>query len=99
MRRFGRGDRVVLRAAVRRGRRHPSGRVRVRKGTAGRVQRRHTKLFKPPRYDVDFGRGPGRSRMVRKVPAASLRRRRSPLAVVLVVLLLVLVIGYLSQHG
>jgi len=89
----------VLRAAVRRGRRHKYGRARVRKGTSGRVLRRHSKLLKPPRYDVDFGRGPGRSLTVRKVPAASLRRPRSPLAAVLVVLLLVLVIGYLSQHS
>ena len=99
MRRFRRGDRVVLRAAVRRGRRHKYGRARVRKGTSGQVLRSHSKLFEPPRYDVAFRRGPSRSLQVRKVPAASLRRPRSPLAAVLVVLLVVLVIGLLSQHA
>ena len=99
MRRYRRGDRVVLRAAVRRGRRHKYGRARVRRGTSGQVLRRHSKLLKPPRYDVDFRRGPSRSQTVRKVPAASLRRQRSPLAAVLVVLLVVLVIGLLSQHA
>jgi hypothetical protein len=63
------------------------------------VLRRHSKLLKPPRYDVDFRRRHSRSVRVRKVPAASLRRPRSPLAAVLVVLLVVLVIGYLSQHA
>ena len=96
---FGRGDRVVLRAALRRGRRHKLGRARVRKGATGQVVRRHTKLFKPPRYDVDFGRGSGRSRTVRRVPAASLRRPVNPLLLALVVLSAVLVIGYLLQHG
>src|SRR5215218_7683915 len=98
MRRFSRGDRVVLRAGLRRGRRHKYGRARVRKRTSGRGLRQPSKLLKPPRYDVDFGRG-SRSVTVRKVPAASLRRPRSPLAAVLVVLLVALVIGYLAQHG
>jgi hypothetical protein len=98
MRRFSRGDRVVLRAGVRRGRRHKYGRARVRRGTSGQVLRRHSKLGKPPRYDVDFRRR-SRSVTVRKVPASSLRRPRSPLAAVLVVLLVALVIGYLSRHG
>jgi hypothetical protein len=99
MRRFSRGDRVVLRAAVRRGRRHKLGRARMRKGSSGRVLRRHSTLLKPPRYDVDFRRGPSRSVRVRKVPAASLRRQRSPLTLMLAVLVVVLVIGYLSQHA
>lgn len=98
MRKFSRGDRVVLRAGLRRGRRHKYGRARVRKGTPGRVQRRHSKLLKPPRYDVDFRRG-GRRLPVRKVPAASLRRPRSPLTLALAVLIVLLVIGYLSQHA
>jgi hypothetical protein len=34
---------------------------------------------------------------VRKLPAGSLRRPRSPLLVVLVVLVLLLIIGYLAQ--
>jgi hypothetical protein len=96
--RFRRGDRVVLRAAVRRGRRHKYGRARVRKGTSGRVLGSHSKLLKPPRYDVEFRRGPSRSLTVRKVPAASLRRPRNPLVAVLVVLIVLLVIGYLSQR-
>ena len=99
MRRFSRGDRVVLRAAVRRGRRHKLGRARVRKGASGRVVRRHSKPLKPPRYDVAFRHGPSRSVTVRKVPAASLRRRRNPLTVVLAVLVVLLVVGYLSQHA
>ena len=99
MRRFSRGDRVVLRAAVRRGRRHKLGRARVRKGASGRVVRRHSKFLKPPRYDVDFRRGSSRSVTVRKVPAASLRRRWSPLTLVLAVLIVALVIGYLFQHA
>ena len=98
MPRFRPGDRVVLRATVRRDRRHKYGRVRVRKGTSGRVVRRHTKALKAPRYDVDFRPGSSRSQRVRKVPAGSLRRPRSPLAMVLVVLLVVLAIGYLAQH-
>jgi hypothetical protein len=98
MRRFRRGDRVMLRAAVRRGRRHKYGRARVRKGTPGRVLRRHSALLKAPRYDVDFRRGHRRPVTVRKVPAASLRRPVSPLAVALLVLIAVLVIGYLSQR-
>jgi hypothetical protein len=99
MRRFRRGDRVVLRHAVRRGRRHKYGRARVRKGTSGTVQRRHSKLLKASRYDVDFRRGPSRSLTVRKVPAASLRRPVNPLALALVVLIAVLLIGYLSQRS
>jgi hypothetical protein len=98
MRRFRRGDRVVLRAAVRRGRRHKYGPARVRKGTSGRVVRRHSKVFKAPRYDVDFRRGASRSTRVRKLPAASLRRPVNPLAVALLVLLAVLVIGYLTRR-
>jgi hypothetical protein len=105
MRRFRPGDRVVLRSPVRRGRRHKYGRARVRKGAHGRVTERHTKLMKASKYDVDFGQGrfrqgqagQGRSRTVRKVPAASLRRPRSPLALVLGVLVVLLVIGYLSH--
>jgi hypothetical protein len=96
MRSFRRGDRVVLRTAVRRSRWHKYGRVRVRKGASGRVTQRHIKLLKAPRYDVEFRRG-GRSKSVRKLPAGSLRRPRSPLLVVLVVLVLLLIIGYLAQ--
>jgi hypothetical protein len=99
MRRFGRGDWVVLRAGMRRGRRHKYGRARVRKGTSGQVLRRHSKLLKPSRYDVEFRPGRSRSLTVRKVPAASLRRPVSPLAVVLFALIAVLVIGYLSQRS
>ncbi|MDQ1740097.1 MAG: hypothetical protein QOE53_1749 [Pseudonocardiales bacterium] len=99
MPRFSRGDRVVLRAALRRGRRHKYGRARVRKGATGQVLRRHTKLLKQPRYDVDFRRRSSRAVTVRKVPAASLRRQRSPLTLVLAVLIVLLVIGYLSQHA
>ena len=99
MRRLRRGDRVVLRAALRRGRRHKYGRARLRKGASGRVVRQHIKRFKPPRYDVEFGRGSGRSRTVRKVPAASLRRPVNPLLLALVLLVAVLVIGYLTQHA
>jgi len=99
MRSFRRGDWVVLRTAVRRGRRHKHGRARVGRGTSGRVLRQHSKLLKPPRYDVAFRRRSHRSVTVRKVPTASLRRRRSPLGVVLAVLLVALAIGYLSRHG
>jgi hypothetical protein len=93
---FRRGDRVVLRTAVRRGRRHKYGPVRLRRGASGRVTQRHTKLGKPPRYDVDIQRR-NRSVRVRKLPAASLRRPVSPLAAVLAVLALLLVIGLLAS--
>ncbi|HEV2888693.1 MAG TPA: hypothetical protein VGX49_17415 [Jatrophihabitans sp.] len=98
MRRFGSGDRVVLRTAVRRGRRHKYGRVKLRKGTSGRVAQRHTKRGKPPRYDVQVRRR-GKSVRVARVPAASLRRPISPLAAVLAILTVLLVIGYLTRHA
>jgi hypothetical protein len=100
MRRFRPGQRVVLRAAVRRNRRHKSGPARVRKGTSGVVVQRHSKLMKAPRYDVDFNRGRNRRRRVRKVPAASLRRRREPIVVLLLLVLAVLLlVGYLTQYA
>jgi hypothetical protein len=97
VRRFRRGDRVVLRAAVRRGRRHKYGPVRLRRGASGRVTQRYSKLGKPPRYDVEIRRGRNRTQAVRKLPAGSLRRPVSPLAAVLVVLALLLVIGLLMH--
>jgi hypothetical protein len=99
MRGFRPGQRVVLRMAVRRNRRHKSGPARVRKGTSGVVVQRHSKLLKPPRYDVDFNRGRTRRRRVRKVPAASLRRRREPIVVLLLVLAVLLLVGYLTQYA
>lgn|GEM_PF-5792376 len=95
MRGFRRGDRVVLRTRVRRGRRHKYGPVRLRKGSSGRVSQRHSKLGKPPRYDVEVRRGRNRTVRVRKLPAASLRRPVSPLAAVLVLLAVLLVLGLL----
>lgn len=95
---FRRGDRVVLRASVRRNRRHKYGPARVRKGTSGRVTQRHAKLLKASRYDVEFRRG-GRSQRVRKLPAGSLRRPISPLLAVLAALTALLIIGYLAQLG
>lgn len=99
MRRFRTGQQVVLRAAVRRNRRHKYGPVRLRKGRSGRVVQRHSKLLKAPRYDVSFSRGQGRGRTVRKLPAASLRRPRNPFLILLVVLALLLIIGYLTQQA
>lgn len=96
MRGFRRGDRVVLRTALRRNRRHKYGPARVRKGASGHVTQRHAKLLKAPRYDVEFRRG---SKLVRKLPAGSLRRPRSPLLAVLVALTALLIIGYLAQLG
>jgi hypothetical protein len=97
MRGLRRGDRVVLRSAVRRGRRHKYGRARVRKGASGRVTQRHSRLLKAPRYDVDFRRAGNRTVRVRKLPAASLRRPVSPVVAVLVVLGLLLILGLLSS--
>lgn len=97
MRGFRRGDRVVLRTRVRRGRRHKYGPVRLRRGSSGRVRQRYAKLGKPPRYDVEVRRGRNRTVRVRKLPAGSLRRPVSPLAVVLVLLALLLVIGLLTR--
>lgn len=103
MRGFRRGDRVVLRSRVRRGRRHKYGPLRLRKGATGRVTQRHSKLGKPPRYDVEFRRGRTGSGTgsvkARKLPAGSLRRPVSPLAAVLLVLALLLVIGLLTRHA
>jgi hypothetical protein len=96
---FRRGDRVVLRAGVRRGRRHKYGPLRLRRGSSGRVTQRHTKLGKPARYDVEFRRGRTGSVPARKLPAGSLRRPVSPLLAVLVVLTLLLVIGLLTRHA
>jgi hypothetical protein len=98
MRGFRRGNRVVLRTGVRRGRRHKYGPLRLRRGASGRVTQRHTKLGKPPRYDVQFRRRSG-DITARKLPAGSLRRPISPLAAVLVVLALLLVIGLLTRRG
>lgn len=97
MRSFRPGQRVVLRAAVRRNRRHKYGPVRLRKGKSGRVTQRHSKFLKAPRYDVSFNRG-NTTRTVRRLPAASLRRRRNPVVVLLVVLAVTLLFGYLSQR-
>ncbi len=101
MRRFRSGDRVVLRTAVRRGRRHKYGPLRLRRGASGRVTQRHSKLGKPPRYDVEVRRGRNGSVSgsvrARKLPAASLRRPVSPVAAVLVVLALLLVLGLLTH--
>ena len=97
MRGFRRGDRVVLRTAMRRGRRHKYGPVRLRRGSSGRVTQRHSKLGKRPRYDVEIRRGRNRTVRVRKVPAGSLRRPVSPLAVVLVLLTVLLVLGLLMS--
>ncbi|MDQ1745132.1 MAG: hypothetical protein QOE23_3471 [Pseudonocardiales bacterium] len=94
---FRRGSRVVLRTAVRRGRRHKYGPVRLRRGSSGWVAQRHTRLGKPPRYDVDIRRGRNRTVRVRKLPAGTLRRPVSPLAVVLVALALLLVLGLLAH--
>ena len=99
MRSFRRGQRVVLRAAVKRNRRHKYGPVRLRKGKSGRVVQRHSKLLKAPRYDVSFSRGQKGPWTVRKLPAASLRRPRNPFLALMVVLALLLLIGYLSQYG
>lgn len=99
MRGFRPGQRVVLRAAVKRNRRHKYGPVRLRKATSGRVVQRHSKLLKAPRYDVSFSRGRNRPRTVRKLPAALLRRRRNPFLVLMLVLGLLLLIGYLTQYA
>ncbi len=99
MRRYRRGQSVVLKTALKRNRRHKYGPVRLRRGAPGRVQRRHQKLLRSPRYDVQFRGRRGQTRSVRKVPAVALRRPRPPLAVILLVLAVVLVIGYLTGHG
>ncbi len=97
MRRFRPGQRVVLRTAFKRNRRHKYGAVRLRKGSSGRVVQRWQKALHSPRYDVDFSRRRRRLR-VRKVPAAALRRPRHPVAAVLAVLVLLLVLSYLARR-
>jgi hypothetical protein len=87
MARLKRGAEVVLIQPLNRGRRHKYGPIRLKRGSVGRVERKHDRLLRSRSYDVQFVRR-GRVRTARGVPASFLRRRHSASnAIVLLVVL------------
>ena len=89
---------VILVRPLTRGRRHKYGPIKVKRGSVGRVERRHDRLFREARYDVQF-RGRVRARTARSIPASSLRVRRRAARNAIVAVLVIVAIAYLSVRG
>lgn len=89
---------VILVRPLTRGRRHKYGPIKVKRGSVGRVERRHDRLFREARYDVQF-HNRGRARIARSLPASSLRVRRHATRNAIVALLMIAAIVYLSVKG